>query len=93
LIKDAAEVSSRRVALKASVATARAVYSQKRPKRAWQFVKLCGEADRDEDSDLILRSIAVAAWRSQCVSKDGGESTHAAILRDGRMQAHATASG
>ena len=75
MIKDAAEVSSRRVALKASVATARAVYSQKRPKRAWQFVKLCGEADRDEDSDLILRSIAVAAWRSQCVSKDGGDSS------------------
>src|SRR5262249_6078009 len=28
--------------------------------------------DRDEDSDLILRSIAVATQRPQCVSKDGG---------------------
>src|SRR6266545_5618093 len=33
-----------------------------------------GSADREKDSDLILRSIAVATGRPQCVSKDGGKS-------------------
>src|SRR5262249_47962666 len=30
--------------------------------------------DREKNSDLILRSSAVATWRAHCVSKDGGES-------------------
>src|SRR5262249_60533153 len=66
---------------------------QQSPTSCWEFVILCGEADRDESSGLILRSIAVAARRSQCVSKDGGGFSTRGHPSRRSHASHATSSG